>query len=306
MDKRSSHTITTIQSSSSSSSKQFFEILKSNDKFKLANFIKNPNIEYWLYAQEDENNGLHLAVMRDMNSIVKLLIETIEQRVPSEAFSIISDWINKPNIKGDTCLHYTSYKGNYQLLALFSKFDINAKVHNKQGNSVMHYAAQGNQPLPFIYFKQKYNLSATEGNKDGSTPLHWACYTGSDTAFNFIVNYYDNLDFQDNDGLTALHLAVMSERTEIVKKLLQKGANKNIKDRKGRTPKILAETKGKELIANMLEDKAVCSFFILKNPIQKIERSNSNIIFFIVSHIVTAFVFFEIVLPCKCIINNQS
>lgn len=299
MDKRSSHTITTIQSSNSSSSKQFFDILKANDKFKLANFINNSNVDFWLYTQEDENNGLHIAVMRDLNSIIKLLIETIEKRAPSDAFSIISEWINKPNIKGDTCLHYASYKGNYNLISLFSKFDIDAHVHNKQGNSVMHYAAQGNQPLPFIYFKQKYNLNAIEGNNDGSTPLHWACYTGSEIAFNFIVNYFDNLDYQDNDGLTALHLAVMSERTEIVKKLLQKGANKSIKDKKGRTPKELAEEKGKETIATMLEDKMVCSFFVMKNPIQKVERSNSNIYFFLTAHAITEFIFFSIVLPCK-------
>lgn len=280
-------------------SRQFFDILKLNNKFQLIKFIKTPNAQVWLYTEDEGNNGLHVAVMRDLNHLIKAMFETIEELFPEDSKDIISEWINTPNNKGDTCLHYASYKGNYNLLKTLAKYNVNAKYKNKQGNTVMHNAAQGNQPLSFIFFNQKFNVSATEGNNDGSTPLHWACYTGSEIAFNFILSFYSNINIQDKDGLTPLHLAVISERTELVKKLLHKGANKKITDSKGRTAKQLAEQKGKDNISELLEEKLICSFLVLKNPIEKIERSNSNIYFFLVAHLIAEFLFFTVILPCK-------
>mmetsp|Transcript_9204 Transcript_9204/g.9567 ORF Transcript_9204/g.9567 Transcript_9204/m.9567 type:complete len:531 (+) Transcript_9204:37-1629(+) len=278
-------------------SQQFFDILKANNKFQLSKFIRNTQAKVWEYTEEGENSGLHFCVSKDLITLVKVMFETIEEVYINEAKDIISNWINKPNYKGDTCIHYASYKGNYNLISLLAKYRIKADIKNKQGNNVMHHAAQGNQPVSFIYFYYKYQVSATDGNIDGSTPLHWACYTGSDLAFNFIVNYYDNINVKDNDGLTPLHLAVISERTEIVKKLLHKGARKDIKDNRGRTPKDLAEEKGIDMIAEMLKDNIICSMLVWKNPLQKIERNNTNIYFFLIAHLLCEFLYFSVVLP---------
>jgi len=241
-------------------------------------------------------------------SIDKNPFDTCETRNSNslEAKQIISSWINTPNNKGDTCLHYAAYKGNFQIISIFSIYDIRPEYKNKQGNTVMHNSAQGNQPLAFIFFNQKFKTNPIEGNKDGSTPLHWACYTGSDIAFNFIIGFYEDINMQDNDGLTPLHLAVISERTEIVKKLLHKGADKNIRDKKGRTPKQLAKEKGKSFIEKMLEDQVVCPMIVFKNPLQKIERSYSNVWIFCLFQSVSQFAYFTIILPCKLFFIRNS
>ena len=297
---------------------QFFNILSSGNKFQLSTFLKNNrDCKFWYFTCEDaeNNNGLHVCVQNDLLGQIKLMFEIIEERenkTENESINqpllddegltakqIISNWINSPNSKGDTCLHYVAYKGNYKMISLFSNYNIFPQLKNKQGNTVMHKAAQGNQPLPFIFYNQKYNVSAIEGNKDGSTPLHWACFIGSEVSFNFIINYYDDINIQDNDGFTPLHLAVVSEKTEIVKKLLQKGANKEIRDLKGRTPKLLAEEKGKDIIADMLKEKMICSLFVWKNPLKKIERNYLNVYFFVGMHAICEFAYFSVVLPCK-------
>jgi hypothetical protein len=250
------------------------------------NYNKNSN------ASSNINNALETSDIRISNNI--------------EARQIISTWINTPTNKGDTCLHYAAYKGNFQIISIFSIYEIRPEYKNKQGNTVMHNSAQGNQPLAFIFFNQKFQTNAIEGNKDGSTPLHWACYTGSDIAFNFIIGFYEDINIQDNDGLTPLHLAVISERTEIVKKLLHKGADKSIRDKKGRTPKQLAEEKGKDFIAKMLEDQVVCPMIVFRNPLQKIERSYSNVWVFCIIQSVSQFAYFTILMPCKSLFLYTS
>ena len=44
----------------------------------------------------------------------------------------------------------------------------------------------------------------------GSTALHWACYTGSEAAVIFLLSWNLNINAQDREGITPLHLAVMS------------------------------------------------------------------------------------------------
>jgi len=74
----------------------------------------------------------------------------------------------------------------------------------------------------------------------GSTPLHWACYSHSEIALSYLLAWNPNLDIKDNDGYTALHLAVKSvdhvESVRPVRFLLIRGADKNVQDNDGNTP----------------------------------------------------------------------
>lgn len=64
----------------------------------------------------------------------------------------------------------------------------------------------------------------------GSTPLHWAAFLGCENSINYLTLWQVLLDLKDGEeGLTPLHLAVMAGNSRIVRKLLLKGAKKNIK-----------------------------------------------------------------------------
>ena len=65
-----------------------------------------------------------------------------------------------------------------------------------------------------------------------TTPLHWASYLNSENAVNYLISekWEVPINMQDNDGLTPLHLDVISGNSRIVKKLLIKGADKDIVD----------------------------------------------------------------------------
>ena len=45
-------------------------------------------------------------------------------------------------------------------------------------------------------------------DKKECTPLHWACFTGSETALNYILSFKPDIEAQDIRGSTPLHVAV--------------------------------------------------------------------------------------------------
>ena len=75
----------------------------------------------------------------------------------------------------------------------------------------MHIAAQGDQPVSLYFFKIK-GMNLCSKDKRGSTPLHWACYQGSEVALIYLLGWLKQyqLTYKDEEGLTALHLAVKS------------------------------------------------------------------------------------------------
>lgn len=91
--------------------------------------------------------------------------------------------------------------------------------------------------------------------KHGRTLLHVAIIRGHESILNLLINN-DNaaLNLQDNDGRSPLHLAAMYNRIEVVRLLLEKGADKEIRDNSGKVAKdyaafyqlkLLLETKDK-------------------------------------------------------------
>ena len=63
------------------------------------------------------------------------------------------------------------------------------------------------------------------------------------------------LNIQDLEGLTPLHLAVMNGNSRFVRKLLIKGSDKTIKDNNGKIPADLAREHDFINILRMLESE---------------------------------------------------
>lgn len=234
----------------------------------------------------------------NMTLIVSTMIDELKLRLGADAKPEITKWVNEKSEQGYTAIHYASYRGNIDIINKLIENGAEVEVTNKRGLNVLHMAAQGNQPNALVYFKDKYFLNIQSVDELGSTPLHWACYTGSENSVVFLLSWSLDVNSKDREGLTPLHLAVMSERTRIIKKLLQRGADKKITDNKNRTAFNLAESKNKLQIMEMLKDKTNCQICIMKMPMRKVEKSNTNIfVFFILHFFIEGLVFF-LFLPC--------
>ena len=117
----------------------------------------------------------------------------------------------------------------------------------------------------------------------GSTPLHWACFQTSEIALIYLLGWLkqSTLNLQDIDGYTPLHLAVKSSEQlksgRPLRALLMRGANRNVRDKRGNRPldlvnDVQSEDLQKELRA-ALEDSSSCDCLMLKTSLKKTEKS---------------------------------
>jgi palmitoyltransferase len=162
---------------------------------------------------------------------------------------------------------------------------------------MIHKAAQGNKPSAIIYFSKKYNmdLEATENNKLNA--LHLATISGMDNSVIFLLSLGINPNIQDSKGYTALHYAVRYGHIRIIKKLLQKGADRNIKDNKSKkTPVMMA--KNRPEIMEIFREKGICEKLFFKPDITaKNFYSNQNMVLFLILHIIIICLTFFILMP---------
>ena len=62
-------------------------------------------------------------------------------------------WVDKETDEEFTAVHFATYHGNFDLIrVIVEECGANFRQINKYGSSVMHIAAQGDQPLPLYYF----------------------------------------------------------------------------------------------------------------------------------------------------------
>jgi hypothetical protein len=116
-----------------------------------------------------------------------------------------------------------------------------ASVHGRWGwkkTSLLHTAAQyGFKPVVEILIRNGANLNSVENLQQ--TPLHKACHGKHTSVVETLLLNGAKIDLQDFQGRTALHAAAQFQ-PDVVKLLLQHGANAALKTTDGKTPLDLA------------------------------------------------------------------
>lgn len=197
---------------------KFFEAIVECNSNEVKKFLKNQNCKIWEWTENDGYTALHRSTFMDLTLIIQLIFEELNNRGIEK--SVIKQWINMESVQGFRCIHFASYRGNIDVIKMLIDYGADYTVSNEKGLNVLHMAAQGDNPSSLIYFLEKFNMNLDSKDVVGSTPLHWACFTGSENAFNFIINYnsrqYVDVNCQDKQGLTPMHLAVMSGKIYIL------------------------------------------------------------------------------------------
>ena len=152
--------------------------------------------------------------------------------------------------KGNTLLHYAAANKNPRILKILLHFGVPRDVPNNLGQT----------PLNLI--EKDIDLPAVESIQVLKTPSHPSIipeknrlirtlkilmFTPNKTLreglkkqFFYHVNKTENLNVQDTNGETALHLAVRLQDIDLVKSLIEKGANTHSQNKEGMTPLHLA------------------------------------------------------------------
>ena len=212
-------------------------------------------------------------------------------------FNTIKNWLEKRSNDGYTIVHYASFKGNIDILKKLFEYNIDPTVTNIRGITPFHMAAQGDSPNSLVYLVEKFKVNFNQKDNDNTNCLQWASYMGAENSFLYLVSLGIDLNEQNINGQTALHVAILAECTKIVKKLIQRGADINLRDIKNRTPYELAIEKNKVTIIEMFQESQGCQLCVCHNPVKKTERTYFNVYMFIFLHLIDESIVFLLLLP---------
>lgn len=142
--------------------------------------------------------------------------------------------INMRDRDGNTLLHLASGCSNRALMALFLQKGADINAINHSGFTPLHYAVwDGNRAS--VEFLLAQGADAFLKNSNRNTALHFAIEIGHITLVPILIKSID-LKARNSEGLTALHIAVMDNDLELIKFLLNNGADINATDHEGNTP----------------------------------------------------------------------
>ena len=287
-----------------------FQLVNEEKLDELSAFILDENTEVWNFKKAEDLTLLHKACVLDKFNVVKTIINQTKKRlhlIPEGSISdeekaknetIFKDFINAKT-EGDnlTALHYASFRGNIKIIKLLIENYAEINALSSHGVNMIHKAAQGNKPSAIVYFNKKYNMDLKDVEENHMNALHLATISGMDNSVIFLLSLGLNPNLKDQYGYTALHYAVKHNQIRIIKKLLQKGADKYLKEAKtNKTPVMMA--KNKPEILEIFRKKGVCEKLFFKPDItQKKCCSNINMLFFIILHIMIFCLTFFILIP---------
>lgn len=173
-------------------------------------------------ADKEGNTPLLNAAARNSLEVIKL-------------FSKPSSTINHLNKDGHSALT-KAISNSPEVVGHLLEKGADATVVDKKGNHLGYYLIHSYNAEKKQEFKTKLKLLTSKGmsflkaHKSGNSPYHLALEKNDIELLELLKDFNINLDLKNKNGETALHQAAMTAKnTTILKYLIAKGANKNIK-----------------------------------------------------------------------------
>lgn len=94
------------------------------------------------------------------------------------------------------------------------------------------------------YFQRNPNVHPNIKNENGQTPLYWACERKNIEIIRAVIERGADLNAAEQNGFTPLHLATFLGNVDVVKVLLEYGASVDCVTNTGATPLHLAAKNG--------------------------------------------------------------
>ena len=128
----------------------------------------------------------------------------------------------------------------------------------------------------------------------GGTPLHWAAYLGSYYTTALLCALKVDMNVQDSNGETPLHLAVISGKL-----LLLKGANKGLKDHKARSPMDIAVSKNSTDFKEMLKEHGILEIYGYRPMLKPYNKNYLPFTTLLVLEVICYLLLAAFCFPCK-------
>ncbi|XP_061959825.1 ankyrin repeat domain-containing protein EMB506, chloroplastic [Populus nigra] len=112
----------------------------------------------------------------------------------------------------------------------------NSTTENNYGEDLVKEVEQLLGPEERAIFQQNASPNLRKISTAKWNPLHTLALSGQIKFMDKLLDDGLDIDDQDNDGLTALHKAIIGKKEAVISHLLRKGASPHIRDRDGASP----------------------------------------------------------------------
>lgn len=261
-----------------------FDSIKNNDLAGVLNILSNSILDNHLleiFENDTMFTPLHCSVLHNYTELSYNILSFYEKKLSDIEFK---NFVNTKCNNKDTAINYACYKCNTKIFLLLLEKGADITIINNSGLNLFHISAQVNFLNPFLILNFLIDISMLLNAKDysGSIPLHWASYCGSYDVTEFLINYSSNfINNKDNNKITPIHLALLSENSKTIKLLLKNNADTSVIDYKGRDIKSFLLEKNKEKMFFYIEEHEKCDIFCIKDKRKDRKSSNLNLILYI-------------------------
>ncbi|MCG8182584.1 ankyrin repeat domain-containing protein [Tenacibaculum piscium] len=162
---------------------------------------------------------------------------------------------------GNGAFNYTAYKGNKAMLELLIKKGLPYKNLSINGDNAILASTIGSRngynSLSFIKYLENLGINPNVTNKDGVTPLHNIAYSNKDIeVYNYFLEKGVNVNQVDNNGETPLLKATRRNSLKVVQLLTSKTKNINHTNKNGKSALTNALKNKPEILKFLLEKGA--------------------------------------------------
>lgn len=154
--------------------------------------------------------------------------------------------INIQNNEGDSPLHIAVKKVFSDIVILLINNGANMCALNYEHmESILHLtikeAKNENDIIALLELISMDQININAQDADGHNPLHMACINGHTNIVRFLIDHGADPNIQNHEGNTPLHIAAEYGYTEIIHILINSGARTDIKNHKGLTAQEVAK-----------------------------------------------------------------
>lgn len=220
-------------------------LIKHTDEGNLIELEKLRSLKHeWNVLDEKDNSLLHIATEKGYKRVVEFLLSIKE---------VNPKLLNK---EGLSAFHIAARDGHNEIVTLLLKH-LNVDIRSRDGATPLIMAAwKGHASTVKLLLENKADSRLT--SEEGYTPLHNACCSKNKAAvLELLMTGNIEINYQAKSGATALMIAANNGCDDIVKLLLQYGANLHLLDLKGSTAAIHATRLGYKSTASILKKRAL-------------------------------------------------
>lgn len=157
--------------------------------------------------------------------------------------------------EGQSLLHLAISQGRPDLVQLLLEFEPDVESQSRSGSSPLEAAAScGEALIVELLLARRASTERSESSTWG--PIHLAAAGGHAEVLRLLIIKRANVDAVTKDGSTALHLAVEERKRDCARLLMASGAKAEVRDsRYGDTPLHIAAGLGDEYMVKLLLQK---------------------------------------------------